>query len=129
MLPTQRFKPQSIKPTGQSDIHNILEDNVPIQPIQLIQPIQPIQPQVVNNFTIVDKSSDSIIVEHNKDKNEFTFSKNTTQFGSFNVLQLFKYLNDDIDNYLVSINIGTSSDIISKYIYYLLLNKCHIKNL
>ena len=113
MLPTR--KPIQSNPSGQSDMHNVQIQ--PIQPIQQIQPIQPIQPQVVNNFTIIDKSSESIIVEHNKEKNEFTFSKNTTPLGSFNVLQLFKYLNSDIDNYLVSVNIGTSTDIISQYIY------------
>ena len=79
---------------------------------------QQVNPMVVNNFNIVGEQNNSIIVEHDKIKNEFTFKNANNQLiGSFSVLQLFKFINNDEDTFLVDINIGTSDTIIIKYIY------------
>ena len=75
-------------------------------------------PLVVNNFNIVNTQIDKIVVEHNKDKSEFSFYNfNRQLIGSFNVLQLFKYLNNDVDTYLVGTHVGASEEVINKYIY------------
>ena len=88
------------------------------QPKQIVQPKQIIQPTVVNNYNIIQPTNDSIIVEHDKIKHEFIFKNNLNQLiGTFNIYQLFKFLNNDIDNYLVDIVLDTSDIIISKYIY------------
>ena len=89
------------------------------QPTQVKQNVQPtIQPTVVNNYNIIQPTNDSIIVEHDKTKHEFIFKNNLNQLiGIFNIYQLFKFLNNDIDIYLVDTILGTSDKIISKYIY------------
>ena len=78
-------------------------------------------PNIINNFNIIGgdiNKNQTIIVEHDKINNGFTFkSIDNNIFGSFNVLQLFKLLNNEYDLYLVDINIGTSDVIIKKYIY------------
>lgn len=85
------------------------------QPKQIVQPKQP---TIVNNYNIIQPTNDSIIVEHDKIKHEFIFKNNLNQLiGTFNIYQLFKFLNNDIDNYLVDIVLDTSDIIISKYIY------------
>lgn len=82
------------------------------------QAVQPTQPTIVNNYNIIQPTNDSIIVEHDKIKHEFIFKNNLNQLiGTFNIYQLFKFLNNDIDNYLVDIVLDTSDIIISKYIY------------
>ncbi len=110
--------------------------NVQVQPLQPSQQVPQVplvigatsQPQlaqngnpnplVVNNFNIVNSQTDKIVVEHNKDKSEFSFYNfNRQLIGSFNVLQLFKYLNNDIDTYLVGTHVGASEEVINKYIY------------
>jgi hypothetical protein len=77
------------------------------------------QTNIVNNYNIIQPvSSDTIIVEHDKNLNEFSFKNNTNQIiGKFNIYQLFKFLNNDIDAYLTDINIGTSDKVIMKYVY------------
>jgi hypothetical protein len=132
MLATQRVSQLSQK------IDNPNSQVIPeqqVQPVQAAQPIQPAQtvqavqqvnqsnqiqenPMVVNNFNIVNQSKDTIIVEHNKEKNEFVLKDANKQLiGSFYVLQIFKYINEDVDNYLVNTNIGTAKELIIKYIY------------
>ncbi len=124
MLATQRVSQKNDNPNSQViPEQQASQQPNQTQPIQT-QPIQtqPIQPQenpmVVNNFNIINQSKDTIIVEHNKEKNEFVLKDSNKQFiGSFYVLQIFKYINEDIDNYLVGTNIGTSKELINKYIY------------
>jgi hypothetical protein len=81
-------------------------------------------PAIINNFNIIDNkmgggnNSSTIIVEHDKSTHEFTFKNlNKNILGSFNILQLFKFLNNECDSYLTDVNIGTSDIIISKYLY------------
>jgi hypothetical protein len=81
-------------------------------------------PAIINNFNIIDNkmgggnNSSTIIVEHDKSTHEFTFKNlNKNILGSFNILQLFKFLNNEFDSYLTDVNIGTSDIIISKYLY------------
>ncbi len=129
MLATQRVSQKNDNPNSQvipeqqasqqpNQTQPIQTQPIQTQPIQT-QPIQPQEnPMVVNNFNIINQSKDTIIVEHNKEKNEFVLKDSNKQFiGSFYVLQIFKYINEDIDNYLVGTNIGTSKELINKYIY------------
>ena len=78
-------------------------------------------PAIINNFNIIDNKTggdSTIIVEHDKNTHEFTFKTvNKNILGSFNILQLFKFLNNDCESYLTDINIGTSDTIITKYLY------------
>ena len=77
------------------------------------------QQNIVNNFNIINPvSQDTIIVEHDKEKHEFTFKNAQSQLiGTFNIYQLFKYINKDIDMFLIDVVIGSTDTIISKYIY------------
>ena len=109
------------------NMSNILQGGSINQNTQNIQNLQTIpttqNPAIVNNFNIINGGGNSvnnstIIVEHDKSTNEFTFkSFNKNILGSFNILQLFKFLNNDCESYLTDINIGTSNIIISKYLY------------
>jgi len=97
----------------------IINQNQPIQPIQQTQPIQPNQQNVVNNFNIINPvSQNTIIVEHDKERHEFTFKNAQSQLiGTFNIYQLFKYINKNMDMFLIDVVIGSADVIISKYIY------------
>ena len=77
------------------------------------------QPQVVHNYNVYGGNKDnSIIVKHDKAEQKFTlFNANNQVLGSFNILQLFKFLNKKHDFYLVDITIGSSDIIIKKYFY------------
>jgi hypothetical protein len=97
-----------------------------IQSSQVHQPVQNTQqdinnPAIINNFNIIGGGIDrttTIIVEHDKINNGYTFkSMDNNILGSFNVLQLFKLLNNECDSYLLDVNIGTSDIIIKKYLY------------
>ena len=68
-------------------------------------------PMVVNNFNIVGgEQNNSIIVEHDKNKNEFVFKNPNNQLiGGFNILQLFKFINNNEDTFLMDINICAST--------------------
>jgi len=71
---------------------------------------------VVNNFNIINKNTNLIMVKHDKEKNSFLFYDNSNNFiGSFSILELFKYINKE-HTFLISTNINTSKDIIEKYI-------------
>jgi hypothetical protein len=98
---------------------NTESNNLQVQNAPINQQVNPqVNPMVVNNFNIVGEQNNSIIVEHDKIKNEFTFKNANNQLiGGFSVLQLFKFINNDEDTFLVDINIGTSDTIIMKYIY------------
>ena len=98
---------------------NTESNNLQVQNAPINQQVNPqVNPMVVNNFNIVGEQNNSIIVEHDKIKNEFTFKNANNQLiGSFSVLQLFKFINNDEDTFLVDINIGTADTIIMKYIY------------
>lgn len=109
----------------QQKIINPIQSNQQIQPIhsnQQIQPNQPIQSNqqnVVNNFNIINPvSQNTIIVEHDKERHEFTFKNAQSQLiGTFNIYQLFKYINKNMDMFLIDVVIGSADVIISKYIY------------
>ncbi len=101
---------------GYSQVAPQLAQNANPTPLvaNTVNPLNPIN----NGFTVVNTYADKIIVEHNKDKSEFAFYNfNRQPLGTFTVLQLFKYLNGDIDTYLVGVNVGASEELIRKYIY------------
>lgn len=113
MLNTQKINKLNTNNNIINNNLNNIETNISKHPT-----VQP-NPMVVNNFNIVGGDhNNSIIVEHDKNKNEFIFRNSNNQLiGSFNILQLFKFINNDEDTFLMDINIGTSDNIITKYIY------------
>ena len=83
-----------------------------------VQPIQQHQQQIVVNNINISGGNNNIIVEYNKENNTFTFKNSDNNLiGTFSVMQLFKYLNSDIDIYLINIEVESSKDIIEKYLY------------
>jgi hypothetical protein len=113
MLNTQKINKLNTNNNVINNNLNNIETNMPKQ--STVQP----NPTVINNFNIVGgDQNNSIIVEHDKNRNEFIFRNSNNQLiGGFNILQLFKFINNDEDTFLMDINIGTSDNIIAKYIY------------
>ena len=116
MLNTQAL----VSPNKSSNLQGVQASNT--QNLQNLQNTQDINnPAIINNFNIIgggiDRST-TIIVEHDKINNGYTFkSMDKNILGSFNILQLFKLLNNEYDSYLLDVNIGTSDIIIKKYLY------------
>lgn len=104
---------------------NNMQQHQPVEPIQQDQHVQQVQQAqqaqpIVHNYNVYgnNQKDDSIIVKHDKAEQKFTlFNSNNQILGSFNILQLFKFLNKKHDFYLVDINIGSSDIIIKKYLY------------
>jgi len=82
--------------------------------------------QIQVNHVVIEQPNNSILIEHLHDKKEYIFKDSANNIiGSFNVYQLFKYLNSDINEYLPEINLGNSKDVIEKYIYSLDIDTNH----
>ena len=74
------------------------------------------QPQI-NVINVNDVNPESVLVYHDQTKYKFTFFDiNKNLIGDFNILQVFKYINIDIDTYLTEIELSVSKDIIEKYL-------------
>jgi hypothetical protein len=80
------------------------------------QPIQNPSVNVINITNIETLGNNNLLVEHNKDTFTFTIKNRDTVIGTFSCGQIFKYLNQDIDNFLLDVTLGTSLDIIQKYL-------------
>jgi hypothetical protein len=107
MLNTQKIINDKVKHLSENKVN----DNLKTPQNQQNQ-----NPMIVNNFNIINKTTNMIIVKHDKDKNVFSFYDNSNNLiGSFSVLELFKYINKD-DTFLIGTNTSTSKEIIEKYI-------------
>ena len=73
------------------------------------------QPVILNNNINITPSS-VLIVEHIESEFKFIIKNNKNTIGFFTVGQLFKYINSDIENYLINIDLTISVDIIAKYL-------------
>jgi hypothetical protein len=72
---------------------------------------------VGNVIHVSNTTDDSIIVEHNKEELRFTFyNKDKHILGSFSVPQLIKYVNNSYTDFMKSIDISVSSEVIKKYV-------------
>jgi hypothetical protein len=72
---------------------------------------------VGNIIHVTNTTDDSIIVEHNKEELRFTFyNKDKHILGSFSVPQLVKYINSSYTDFMKSIDISVSSEVIKKYV-------------
>lgn len=74
------------------------------------------QTNLVNIINIETLTKDNLLVEHDKTTKIFTIKNRETIIGTFTAGQIFKYINPDIDNYLLDISLGTSIDVITKYL-------------
>jgi hypothetical protein len=63
--------------------------------------------QTVNN---------SILIEHNESEGKFILKSNGTIIGYFTVDQILKYLNQDIEGYLLSVELSSAQRIIEEYL-------------
>lgn len=67
------------------------------------------------------KNNDTIIIEHNKRGYKYViYDNNKRGIGGFNILQLIKYINKRINNFMEDVEIEKSYDIIEKYICYII---------
>jgi len=72
---------------------------------------------IINNIIVADTmGGNNLLVEHIKETHTFTIKNQNTTIGSFTSGQVFKYINPDIDNFLLDVTLGTSIDIITKYL-------------
>ena len=74
------------------------------------------QPYVINNNVNITPSS-TLIVEHIGSEFKFIIKNSNNMIGFFTVGQVFKYINQDIENYLIDIDLTISAEIIQKYLY------------
>ena len=74
------------------------------------------QHNTINIVNVATLDNNNLLVEHNHDTYTFTIKNRDNIIGTFTCGQIFKYLNQDIDNFLLDITLGTSLDIITKYL-------------
>ena len=136
MLSTQA--PKSYKSVSQRDFNETekkLENNLP-QTQQMPQTQQPQQPQTqtqqpqtqqpqtqqpqmqqtINVVNIAKNDSNSLLVIHDKDTHKFIIKDNDTTLGHFTLGQIFKFINNDIEGYLLDVDLGISVELIKKYL-------------
>jgi len=78
---------------------------------------KPIQNQTINVVNITKNDSNSLVVEHDKDLHKFILRDNSNVLGHFTVGQIFKYINSDIEGYLINVDLGISVDLINNYLF------------
>jgi hypothetical protein len=78
---------------------------------------KPIQNQTINVVNITKNDSNSLVVEHDKDLHKFILLDNSNVLGHFTVGQIFKYINSDIEGYLINVDLGISVDLINNYLF------------
>jgi hypothetical protein len=99
MLSTQK-KDKSIKDSSKEEK---LED-------------KPKQQNIINIMNIDTLTNQNLLIEHNIKTHTFIIKNKTTLIGTFTAEQIFKYINADIDNFLLDITLGTSIDTITRYV-------------
>jgi hypothetical protein len=92
---------------------------------QLQQPIQQLQQQTqqtqqmqqtINVVNIAKNDNNSLLVIHDKDAHKFIIKDNDTTLGHFTIGQIFKFINNDIEGYLLDVDLGISVELIKKYL-------------
>jgi len=72
--------------------------------------------QQINIVTVQRLTPDKYMVIHDKDSNKFIIKDNEVVKGFFTPAQIFKYLNDNVEGFLLDTDIITSKDVINNYI-------------
>lgn len=81
-----------------------------------VVPTAPTAQQTINIVNINKNESNSLLVIHDKDQHKFIIKDNSNILGHFTVGQIFKFINSDIEGYLLDIDLGISVDLIKKYL-------------
>jgi len=77
---------------------------------------QPINTQPINIVNITNNISDNILVNHIPKEYKFILVNGPTTIGYFTIGQIYKFINPNIDGYLIDVDLGVSIDIIRKYL-------------
>ena len=72
--------------------------------------------QTINVVNINKNDSNSLLVIHDKDSHKFIIKDNDNVLGHFTVGQIFKFINSDIEGYLLDVDLGISVDLIKRYL-------------
>jgi hypothetical protein len=104
-------KSQSIKPQQMSQAKPVPQVNSVPQP----QP-QPQPQQTINVVNITKNESNNLVVEHDKVNHKFIIYDNSNILGHFTIGQIFKYINSNIEGYLINVDLGISVELIEKYL-------------
>lgn len=105
MLSTQA--PQSYKSVSQRDLNNKNESK---------QNSSGHLQQTINVVNINKNDTNSLIVIHDKDSHKFIIKDNDNILGHFTVGQIFKFINSDIEGYLLDVDLGISVELIKLYL-------------
>jgi hypothetical protein len=125
MLSTQApksYKTQQSQSQHQSGLSNISKDiqkkeETKVSKEKTENKDKPIQNQTINVVNITKNDSNSLVVEHDKDLHKFILRDNSNVLGHFTVGQIFKYINSDIEGYLINVDLGISVDLINNYLF------------
>jgi hypothetical protein len=72
--------------------------------------------QTINVVNINKNDSNSLIIIHDKDSHKFIIKDNDNVLGHFTVGQIFKFINSDIEGYLLDVDLGISVELIKRYL-------------
>ena len=72
--------------------------------------------QPINVVNITNNIPDSILINHVPEEYKFILVNGPTTIGYFTIGQIYKFLNSNIDGYLIDVDLGVSIDIIRKYL-------------
>ena len=136
MLNRRSYSIRSAKSANESNINSNLNSNInsnldqeqdKLQEIKEIKEVKEVndikQVNEINNgpkinvINVNDINPDSILVYHDDEKYKFTFyDLNKNLIGDFTILQVFKFINIDNDNYLTDVELSISKELIEKYL-------------
>jgi len=84
---------------------------------QKIQQVsQPTHMQTINVVNISKNDDNSLIVEHDINNHKFIIKDHNNILGHFTIGQIFKYINSDIEGFLINVDLGISVELIEKYL-------------
>ncbi len=109
MLSTQA--PKSNKSIHSAQVSQSVKQQKPVS-----QPTQPTHMQTINVVNITKNDENSLIVEHDKENHKFIIKDHNNILGHFTIGQIFKYINSDIEGFLINIDLGISVELIEKYL-------------
>lgn len=111
MLSTQA--PKSYKSVSQRDLNDKSELNNKGESKQINSGhLQ----QTINVVNINKNDTNSLMVIHDKDSHKFIIKDNDNVLGHFTVGQIFKFINSDIEGYLLDVDLGISVELIKRYL-------------
>ncbi len=106
-------------PKSNKSIHSaqVTHSTKPLnQKTQAAQPTQPTHMQTINVVNISKNEDNTLLVEHDKDNHKFIIKDHNNVLGHFTIGQIFKYINSDIEGFLINVDLGISVELIEKYL-------------